>query len=127
MAKNAKNFEERPWGTFEVLHEFLVNNESGEETEVVIKKIKVLPQKKLSYQSHKLRHENWLIVQGSGAVVLNDEEIPVKKGSKIEVPTGTKHRIMNNHPKHELIFVEISTGKFDEFDIERFEDDFGRA
>jgi len=121
MAKNAQNFEKRPWGTFEVLHEFDTDG-----PEVVIKKITVNPNKQLSYQSHKLRKEHWLIVQGNGYVILDDKTIPIEPGSQIVVEIGNKHRIKNDRDK-DLIFIEISTGKFDENDIERFEDDFGRA
>jgi mannose-6-phosphate isomerase-like protein (cupin superfamily) len=37
-----------------------------------------------------------------------------------------KHRI--SAPRDEVVFVEVQTGtSFDEDDIERFEDDYGRA
>ena len=123
MAKNAKQFEERPWGTFEVLHEFNLSDAS----DIVIKKITVHPGKRLSYQSHNKRREHWLIVEGQGMVVLDGTELPVVKESKIHVPTKIKHRIINSHPEQHLVLIEISMGEFDENDIKRFEDDFGRA
>jgi mannose-6-phosphate isomerase-like protein (cupin superfamily) len=123
MAKNAQNFEERPWGTFEVLHEF----NQADKSEVVIKKITVHPGKRLSLQSHKKRREHWLVVAGEGTVVLDDEEVKVSADHKILVNLGTKHRIINNHPKDNLIFIEVSLGEFDENDIVRYEDDFGRV
>ena len=125
MAKNAQQFESRPWGTFEVISEFdcVVN---GRPQQIVVKKIVVHPQKRLSYQSHQLRDEHWHIAGGSGVVILNDQEQTIKAGDKIYVPIGTKHRIINNHESEHLIFIEITGGQFDEFDIQRFEDDFGR-
>jgi mannose-6-phosphate isomerase-like protein (cupin superfamily) len=123
MAKNASNFEQRPWGTFEVLSEWQLPDGS----EVVIKKLIIKPLKRLSYQSHKLRAENWLIVQGHGKAVLDDQDIPVKPGSQVAVPLYTKHRMVNEDQELDLILIEISTGTFDEHDIVRFEDDFGRA
>jgi mannose-6-phosphate isomerase-like protein (cupin superfamily) len=123
MAKNAKQFEQRPWGTFEVIHEF----NQGDGSEVVVKKIVVHPGKRLSYQSHKKRKEHWLIVEGSGHVILDGEEIKVDPESKVVVDLGKKHRIINSHPKDNLTFIEVSLGEFDENDIVRYEDDFGRA
>ena len=62
MAKNAKQFEERPWGSFEILSEFEIDNLAFSEEqgyEVVIKKIVVKPGQRLSYQFHKKRKEKW--------------------------------------------------------------------
>ncbi len=125
MAKNAQQFEERPWGTFEVIAEFEVETQNGTE-QVVVKKLVVYPNKRLSYQRHKLRNEHWHIVQGQGMIVLDDVEQSIEAGHKIHVPTGTKHRIANTHDSDNLIFIEITGGQFDEFDNERLEDDFGR-
>lgn len=122
MAKNAQQFENRPWGTFEVLHEF----KRPDGSEVVIKKITVLPGKRLSYQSHNKRKEHWLIVAGHGTVTLDGQEIIVSPESKVEVNLGAKHRIANPGSNENLIFIEISLGEFDEQDIVRHEDDFGR-
>lgn len=60
-------------------------------------------------------------------VILAGQEMPVAKESKIHVPLKTKHRIINTHSEKHLIFIEVSMGEFDENDIERFEDDFGRV
>ena len=49
-------------------------------------------------------------------------------GNAIDIPVGTAHRVMNPHENEPLIFVEIQTGDyFGEDDIERLDDDFGRA
>ena len=61
----------RPWGRYETL--------LHTDTEVV-KKIWVDPGAKISYQSHDFREEHWVIVQGKGEVVLNDEVRPVQEG-----------------------------------------------
>jgi len=84
MAKNAQNFEERPWGTFEVIAEFEVSGPEGLE-QVVVKKLVVYPQQRLSYQRHKLRNEHWHVVQGQGLVVLDDIETKIGAGDKIHV------------------------------------------
>lgn len=124
-----KTVSTRPWGNFEVLKDFTLssNNDSSIlSNNVVIKKITVNPQKRLSYQSHKERHEHWYIIQGSGKTTINDVVFEAKTGQSFDIQINAKHRIENTSSKDSLIFIEISTGNFDENDIIRYEDDFGR-
>ena len=110
--------EERPWGSFHVLDE-------GKNFKV--KRIEVLPGKRLSYQRHARRSEHWFVTCGTAKVTLNDREILVKMGQSLDVAVGDKHRVENSGPET-LIFIETQTGDyFGEDDIERFDDDFGRA
>ena|SRR3989338_9601890 len=125
MSKNVKQFDERPWGSFEVLADFAVENHFG--PDAVIKKITVKPGKRLSYQSHSGRHEYWLVVSGSGIVIIEGKEHVVSAGFRIQIPKQAKHRMINDDSEKELVFVEISLGDFDENDIVRIEDDFGRS
>jgi len=112
-------FDQRPWGNFTVLDE-------GDEFKV--KRIEVLPNKRLSYQKHNRRAEHWFVVRGTAKVTLNDEEIIVKTGEAIDIRLGDKHRVENPDPVELLIFIETQTGDyFGEDDIVRFEDDFGRT
>jgi mannose-6-phosphate isomerase-like protein (cupin superfamily) len=111
-------FEERPWGNYTVL-------DSGDGFKV--KRIEVLPGKRLSYQKHAHRAEHWQIVQGIAKVTLNGRETLAGKGEIVDIPVGTKHRVQNQEKKL-LIFIEIQLGDYlGEDDIERFEDDFGRV
>lgn len=123
MAKNARSYEERPWGNFEVLSE-LTNQ--GANRDVIIKRLEVLPGKRISYQQHKLRHEHWLAISGSGYAVINEERIPFKAGESVQIGIGDKHRLDNRDGKESLVIIEITTGEFDEYDNERLEDDFNR-
>ncbi len=116
--------EQRPWGEYEILSQFPVNEPGF--LDVCVKKITVNPGQKLSYQTHKQRNEHWFVVQGEGVVVLNDKEIPVSVGSFVDIKIGDKHRVINKG-KTELIFIESQTGHYDEQDIERLSDDYGRA
>ena len=111
------NHEKRPWGSYSVLQT---------DSKYQVKKLLVNPGMRLSLQSHNYRAEHWFIVSGSGLVQLDEKLIGVEQGDSIDVPIGTKHRITctSDHP---LIFIEIQTGtSFDEDDIYRYEDDFGR-
>lgn len=115
---NSPTFDQRPWGNFTVLDE----NEGFK-----VKRIEVLPNKRLSYQKHSRRAEHWFIVNGIAKVTLNGTEILVKKGGAIDIPIGAAHRVEN--PGEELlVFIEVQQGDYlGEDDIERLEDDFGRA
>ena len=115
---NSPKFDRRPWGTFTVLDE-------GENYKV--KRIEVLPGKRLSYQKHAQRAEHWFVVQGTAKVTLDDREITVATSEAIDIPVGAAHRIEN--PGEELlIFVEVQRGSYlGEDDIVRLDDDFGRA
>jgi mannose-6-phosphate isomerase-like protein (cupin superfamily) len=95
--------------------------------EFKVKRIEVLPNKRLSYQKHARRTEHWFVVRGIAKVTLNDREILVKTGEAIDIQLGDKHRVENPDSKELLIFIETQTGDyFGEDDIVRFEDDFGR-
>lgn len=109
--------EERPWGSFTVLH-----TDSSHQ----VKKLVVNPGMRLSLQSHKYRAEHWFIVSGSGLVQLENESIKVQQHNSVDIPIGAKHRIACTS-YDPLVFVEVQTGiSFDENDITRHEDDFGR-
>jgi len=110
-------FDQRPWGTFTVLDE-------GEDHKV--KRIEVLPGKRLSYQKHAKRAEHWVVIKGVANVTLNDEEISVPSGEAIDIPIGAAHRVENTGDEL-LIFIEVQRGSYlGEDDIVRLQDDFGR-
>ena len=107
----------RPWGIYEIL---------DSQTNFKVKRVVVLPGKRLSYQSHEKRAEHWFIVQGSGEVTLNGENFGCTVGDTFDIEIGKKHRIHNTGVQ-DLIFIEVQTGTyFGEDDICRYEDDFGR-
>ena len=115
---NSSQFEQRPWGSFTILDE-------GEDYKV--KRIEVLPGKRLSYQRHSKRAEHWFVVRGTAKVTLNGIEFLVKTGDATDIAIGAAHRVENPSPANLLIFIETQTGSyFGEDDIERLEDDFGR-
>ena len=116
---NSPAFDQRPWGSFTVLDE-------GENYKV--KRIEVLPGKRLSYQRHSRRAEHWFVVRGTAKVTLNGVEILVKTGEGVDVATGDAHRVENPDQETLLVFIETQTGDyFGEDDIVRLEDDFGNT
>lgn len=112
------DFEKKPWGNYRVLH-----HEEG----IQVKRVELKPGCRLSLQKHSRRSEKWTVILGSGVATLGVKEIPVRKGSFIDVPIGEIHR-MHNTSAGALVFIEIQFGEYlGEDDIVRLEDDFGRV
>jgi len=115
---NSPRFDRRPWGTFTVL---------DEADGFKVKRIEVLPGKRLSYQKHAQRAEHWFVVEGTAKVTLDGDEHIVEAGRAIDIPKGAAHRVENPGEKN-LVFIEVQRGAYlGEDDIVRLEDDFGRA
>lgn len=117
-SETSPRFDKRPWGTFTVLDE-------GEDFKV--KRIEVLPGKRLSYQKHSRRAEHWVVVRGTAKVTLDDREILVAPGEAIDIAVGAAHRV-ENRGDDLLVFIEVQRGTYlGEDDIVRLQDDFGRT
>jgi mannose-6-phosphate isomerase len=116
--ETSPRFDRRPWGTFTVLDE-------GDNFKV--KRIEVLPGKRLSYQKHSQRAEHWVVVQGTAKVTLDDRESLVASGEAIDIAIGSAHRV-ENPGTDTLVFIEVQRGSYlGEDDIVRLQDDFGRV
>lgn len=109
-------FDQRPWGDFLQL----TDNEVS-----TVKILHVLPGKRLSLQSHSKRSEYWRVLEGEMEVQVGDSIIRLKQDEEVFIPIETKHRVTGLEQK--ATWLEISYGLFDESDIVRYEDDFGRA
>ena len=111
-------FDRRPWGSFTVL---------DEGPTFKVKRIEVLPSKRLSYQRHARRAEHWMVVEGAAKVTLDGAELTVGCGETVDIPVGAAHRV-ENPGAGPLVFIEIQRGDYlGEDDIVRLEDDFGRV
>jgi len=71
------------------------------------------------------RDEFWRILSGNGTVVIGSRHIPAKHGEEHSIPHGTAHRLEGGSEPLEVL--EISTGEFDDDDIVRIEDKYGRS
>lgn len=108
----------RPWGKYTSL--FL-------DKDVQVKRIEVNPKMRFSLQKHSRRAEKWVVTHGAGTVTLGEREIPVSRGTVVEVALGQVHR-MHNTGDVPLVFIEVQLGDYlGEDDIVRLEDDFSRA
>lgn len=117
--------EQRPWGQYEILDEFQVTDGSG--NDVAVKRHNMKPGGSFSYQSHKLRSEYWMLVQGEGKAIVDGVEKPMKPGDTAFVPVGAKHRFINTSQTQEAVIIEVMTGHYDEEDNTRYEDNYGRV
>jgi mannose-1-phosphate guanylyltransferase/mannose-1-phosphate guanylyltransferase/mannose-6-phosphate isomerase len=106
----------RPWGNFE---RFTLNEIS------TVKIITVNPNQSLSLQRHKQREEYWKIISGNGYATVQGEKMPITAGDSVFVPKMGEHRVESGDAT--LVFLEIAFGTFDENDIERLEDKYGRT
>jgi mannose-6-phosphate isomerase-like protein (cupin superfamily) len=116
--RQALEHDARPWGEYWVL---------ADEHDHKVKRIRVSPAGRLSYQRHQFRSEHWVIVSGEAVVTLDGEDVVMTPGMAIDIPAQTAHRV-TNRAAEDLVFVELQLGSyFGEDDIERLEDDYGRV
>jgi mannose-1-phosphate guanylyltransferase/mannose-6-phosphate isomerase len=107
----------RPWGSYESL----VNAGRFQ-----VKRIIVNPGARLSLQMHHHRAELCVVVQGTGLVECNENEILLGEDQSTYIPLGHKHRLTNPGVVP-LEIIEVQTGSYlGEDDIVRFEDIYGR-
>lgn len=108
--------EERPWGSF---------TEFARNEPVSVKVIFVKAGEAFSLQSHQKRDEFWHVISGRGFITLGDIRTELKVGADYRVPHGTKHRVEAG--PESVVILEVSRREFDEKDVVRFEDRYGRA
>lgn len=105
----------RPWGKE---FEYTLNTPS------TVKILVVNPNEELSLQFHHKRSEFWRILSGNPTIVIGDKTIESHPGDEFFIPAETLHRIKAvDHAE----VLEISLGEFQESDIVRKEDKYGRS
>ena len=110
--------DQRPWGFYRVLED---------RPDHKVKRIVVQPGMRLSLQRHRCRSEHWHVVSGRAIVTLDSEDLALGAGESVDIATGVAHCVLNPGPDS-LAFIEVQRGSyFGEDDIERLQDDFGRA
>ncbi|MFZ5596523.1 MAG: mannose-1-phosphate guanylyltransferase/mannose-6-phosphate isomerase [Bacillota bacterium] len=103
----------RPWGSYTILEEMPFYR---------IKRITVLPGKKISHQLHHHRSEHWIVVRGTARVTVEGQDKFVRSGESTFVHIGQKHR-MENPGRIMLEVIEVQLGEYlGEDDIVRFDD-----
>ncbi len=113
---NNPHHEDRPWGNEDW---FTINEPS------TVKLITVKAGEAFSLQTHQQREEFWHIISGAGIVHIGDKELALVPGNNYFVPKETAHRITATGA--DVTLLEIAIGAFDENDITRLDDRYGRV
>jgi len=107
---------EKPWGRF---IQYTLN------TPTTVKILEVNPGEVLSLQSHNYRDELWIPLTEGAIVEIDDEVHFPKELEPVFIPKHSKHRLSAGQRK--IRVLEISFGYFDEEDIVRYDDKYGRS
>lgn len=106
----------RPWGRF---------RQYAHNQNVTVKVIEVHAGEKLSLQRHGQRDELWVVLDAGLVIEIGDDTVTADRGDEFLIPRGTTHRVSGGETGGR--FLEVAFGEFDEDDIERLEDVYGRA
>lgn len=77
-------------------------------------------------QYHHRRDELWVVLDAGARVELGEEVLHPSVEEKIFIPRGTFHRL-SCAGERPVRILEVSVGEFDEDDIVRLEDVYGRG
>lgn len=114
----AGDSSQRPWGSWRVLEVLPLS---------VLKRIEVLPGKRLSLQRHHYRSEHWVVADGEASVLVGQQKLSLGIGQSVDIPVGVAHRLANEGSTTAIV-MELQHGSMlSEEDIERLEDDYGRS
>ena len=107
---------DKPWGKFE---------QYAHNVPCTVKIITVNPGGTLSLQYHHRRDELWVVLDPGARVEIGDKVLHPEPEEKLFIPRGTVHRLSCDGERPARI-LEVSFGEFDEDDIVRLEDVYGR-
>lgn len=112
--------DQRPWGKF---RQYTHNQPT------TVKIITVKFGEQLSVQRHRYRDELWIAFDPGLVALIGDETIFMNPQTQepVYIPRKTIHSIKNVSLIESARFLEIAFGHFDEADIERFKDKYGRV
>jgi len=105
----------KPWGQFE---QFTLNEQT------TVKILSVDKGGSLSAQHHKNRSEFWRVISGHPLVTIDKEAKTATPGEEFDIGKMQSHRL--EAPIDDVQILEIAYGTFDEDDIIRTEDKYGR-
>lgn len=92
---------------------------------VTVKILFIQKGEEFSLQKHQNRSEFWRVLAGNPEITLGSEKVTAKAGDEFEILPNTAHHIRALDNDAEVL--EVSRGDFDENDIERIEDKYGRS
>lgn len=107
---------ERPWGTYTTLGQW--------SDKLTLKVLRVNPRSGTSLQKHEHRDEEWTCLSGRAQVTVGKRTFVLHIGERTFIPRKKLHRLASAGGAE---ILEVSYGKFDEDDIVRVEDYYGRV
>lgn len=108
----------KPWGYYKNIYDFSNNFK--------VKLINISKGEQISLQFHQYREEHWIIVEGNGTIIIDDNKYKAKKSDKFFIPKKSIHQAIASEDE-DLIFVEVQIGEIlSEEDIKRIEDKYKR-
>ena len=106
---------EKPWGRF---IQYVLNQP------VTVKILEVQAGEQLSYQYHEHRSELWVPLDEGACINLDGELQRPAPMEPVFIPQGAKHQLIGEAKDYRI--MEIAFGHFDEADIVRLSDKYGR-
>ncbi len=108
---------EKPWGNF---RQFTHNEIT------TVKILSVNPKASLSLQYHNHRDEFWRVIFGHPILTIGKKIINANPGDEFNIPRLEKHRIETRDDAAQILEISFDDN-FDENDIIRIKDKYGRA
>lgn len=106
---------EKPWGHF---IQYVLNQA------VTVKILEIRAGEQVSYQYHHHRSELWIPLDEGACLKLNGALQRPQPMEPVFIPQGAKHQLIGESKDYRVL--EISFGNFDEEDIVRLSDKYGR-
>jgi mannose-6-phosphate isomerase-like protein (cupin superfamily) len=106
----------KPWGKFE---QFTHNEQT------TVKLIYITKGESLSLQYHEKRSEFWKVIAGNPKITIDETDTVASAGDEFTIEKSQHHRI--EAPENDVVILEVAYGDFDEEDIIRLEDKYGRT
>ncbi len=110
---------EKPWGGFE---QFALNEK------VTVKILTIKVGEAFSLQKHSHRSEFWKVLEGTPTIQVGNKVEDAVAGDEFFINENELHRIsVSSDDQGVAKILEIAFGDFDEADIARLEDKYGRV
>lgn len=121
MQSSAKELQEitateKPWGSF---IQYVLNQP------VTVKILEIRAGEQVSYQYHHHRSELWIPLDEGACLKLDGAIQRPERMEPVFIPQGAKHQLIGESKDYRIL--EISFGQFDEEDIVRLSDKYGRV
>lgn len=107
-------YEGTRWGGYDTI----IHYNRIKDMQTKLKRLFIEPNKNLSYQRHEHRSESWIVFDGSGTLVLDDNVYSLSVGSTIIIPEYSWHAVKAGEKGLEIVEVQYGE-KVEEDDIER--------